>query len=180
MFDYLEEYAGKKEYRRDFTSRLAAAKQDIGKERFSDAVQKLRDQQENLISVQQEALELQEAMLKKTALAGAIQDVMDELHYDTNLEILDDNPAHGFRLTCQVGDEIIDFDHIDINTNGQVIVDLNHTESRTGACHESWKSITRAMREAGLPLTDVKKNGVSIISKGSGIRTDTEHGQRSR
>lgn len=69
------------------------------------------------------------------------------------------------RVTSMVGDEIIDFDKIDIDDDGNYIVNIDHKESRSGTCGSSWKNIVAKMRSAGVPMTDVKKSGVSILGE---------------
>ena len=86
-------------------------------------------------------------MLQKAELAAAMQTVMADLRYDITMEIIDDNPNDGFRMVCSIGDEIIDFEKIDIDSDGKIIVDVDHQEARGGTCVTSMREIVSKMRQ---------------------------------
>ena len=163
MCDYIEKYAGNDTYRKMIAEQLKDAERDIKEENFSSAMEKIKILEDTTKAAHETALELQESMLKKAKLAASMQNVMVDLHYDIKLEIINGNPNDGFRLTCSVGDEIIDFEQIDIDDDGKIIVNINHKEATSGNCQNSWKDITNAMRRNGVLITDVKKNGKSIL-----------------
>ena len=117
---------------------------------------------------------MQEIMLKKIELAGAIQDVMDELRYDTDLQIINDNPNDGFKITCNIGDEIIDFRHVDIDKDGKIVVDIDHTEGKGSNCSGAWKDISKRLNEVGIPLTEVRMaNGASVLHQGGTVSSSS-------
>ena len=124
-------------------------------------------------NARQEGLKLQESMLKKTELAGAIQDVMDEMRYDTDLQIINDNPNDGFKITCRVGDEVIDFQRVDIDGDGKIIIDIDHKEGKGGNCANSWQDISRRLNEIGVPVTDVRTAHGSVLHRTSTVATAT-------
>lgn len=165
LFAYLKTYTGDVEYDNNAREKLEAAKNLLEAEKFADCMKVLQDAQNIVLQARDTALKLQENMLQKTELAGAIQDVMCELKYDTVLEPIDGNPNNGYRVTSKVGDEVIDFDKIDIDDDGNYIVNIDHKESRSGTCGSSWQNIVARMRSQGVPMTDVKKNGISVLAR---------------
>ena len=179
MFDYMKIYGGK-----DFSTKFSQLRNDaqnlIRQENFLDAVKVIQTAVEFAESVRKDALQLQESMLKKTELAGAIQDVMADLRYDTDLEIINDNPNDGFKITCKAGDEIIDFTHIDIDDNGKVKIDIDHKEGG-GKCSNSWQNIAARFNEIGIPLVGVKtENGVDVLRKTAASQENSNVRQQSR
>lgn len=167
LYAYLKKYAGNDEYAAKASKLLAEAEKLIAKESFIDSMNSLREAKTIVLEARDKALKLQENMLQKTELAGLIMDAMVKMRYDTDLEILDGNPNNGYRVISRVGDEIIDFDKIDIDDNGEIILHVNHQESLSGTCGNSWQQIVPKMRAFGVPITDVKKNGVSLLSEPS-------------
>ncbi|MDY6349122.1 MAG: hypothetical protein SPL62_01290, partial [Selenomonas sp.] len=131
---------------------------------FQDGMVPLREALKLAEAARDAATDLQEAMLQKMELTCAIQDVMEDLQYSFHTRPIDDNPNNGYRIKCEVGDEIIDFDRIDIDEGGGIVVNIDHTEATGGSCHNSWKEIATKMREAGIPVTDVKlASGTSVL-----------------
>ena len=131
-------------------------------------------------SARKDALQLQESMLKKTELAGAIQDVMYELRYDTDLEIINDNPNDGFKITCKAGDEIIDFTNVNIDDDGKVKVEIDHKEG-SGKCAASWQSIAQRLNEVGIPLGGVTTaNGKNVLLTQTPTTTSIPSGEQMR
>lgn len=163
LFAYLKEYA-QKDLRPQYEKKLHEAKSHIEREEFIDAMTPLNEAAAFIQGVRDEAIALQDAMLKKTELAGTIQDVMEGLRYDINTEFIDDNPNNGYRITCTAGDEIIDFDCIDIDDDGKIIMKIDHTEAMGGTCGASWQEIAKKLQDAGIPVTNVTmENGRSIL-----------------
>lgn len=166
MFEYMKTYGGK-DLAGEYTSKRNSAESLIRQENFLDAMDVMRDAIDFAESARKDALQLQENMLKKTELAGAIQDVMEELRYDTNLEIINGNPNDGFKITCKAGDEIIDFTNVDIDDEGKVKVEIDHKEG-SGKCAASWSSIAEKLNEVGIPLGDVMTaDGRNVLKPGS-------------
>lgn len=165
MFDYMKTYGGK-DFSAEYSNFHDKAANLIRQENFLDAMETIQAAIEFVENVRQEALQLQESMLKKTELAGAIQDVMVELRYDTNLEIIDDNPNNGFKITCKAGDEIIDFNRVNIDDAGKVTIDIDHQESSGSQCGDAWKDIAQRLNDIGIPLVGVKtENGDNVLIK---------------
>lgn len=161
LFDYIEKYKStdyKDKFLHDFNiaKNLMRDEKFVNAKKYYDKVLIVADEAKNF------ALNLQENMIKKMELAKAIENVMYELNYDTETVVINDNPDDGFRVICKAGDEIIDFDNINF-IDGKPVVDINHKESAIGDCHKSWSSIIIKMRENGIPMMDVTKNGESVV-----------------
>lgn len=165
LFDFLKKFTGNTAYSNEVGEKLKKAKEYLDAESFDKCMKVLYGAKSIVLQARDEASKLEENMLQKTELAGAIYEVMMDLRYDTYLEPIDGNPNNGYRVTSMVGDEIIDFDKIDIDDDGNYIVNIDHKESRSGTCGSSWKNIVAKMRSAGVPMTDVKKSGVSILGE---------------
>ncbi len=123
----------------------------------------------------------QENLLKNIMLATDIRNVMIGLNYKAKTSFIDDNLANGIRVTCTIGDEIIDFEKIYIEDDGNVVMDIDHTESVTGTCGTRWEDLQKTFLENDILLQDVKKNGSSILArnKTSQIEQNNQQ-QRSR
>lgn len=158
LFDYLKTFGGK-DFGGEYKRKRDEAASLIRDEKFIESMQVISSTIDFVENTRQEGLKLQESMLKKTELAGAIQDVMSELSYDTALEIINDNPNDGFKITCRVGDETINFQNVNIDDNGKIIVDINHEEGTASNCANSWDDISQHLKEVGIPLTDVRMAG---------------------
>ncbi len=179
MFDYMKTYAGK-DVASKYSQLRDKASNLIRQENFLDSMKVMQTAIEFVENVRKDALQLQESMLKKTELAGAIQDVMSDLRYDTDLEIINDNPNDGFKITCRAGDETIDFTHIDIGDDGKVKIDIDHQEG-SGKCSDAWKDIARGLNEIGIPLSGVKTaSGYNVLGKTSADKTTSANVQQSR
>lgn len=166
LFEYIPYYKECDAEQR-YNDKCSKANRMMQAENFVKA-KKMYEEAGNIASEARDmALELQESMIKKTKLTEAICDVMqNDLHYDVDItDINGHDCSDGLRLVCKAGDEIIDFTRIDYDDQGNPIVDIDHTESYTGNCRTSWKDITKALRENGIPITDVRltATGASIL-----------------
>ena len=172
LFEYLKTYGGL-DLSGKFDKLRADAAALIRQEKFTDSMKITQSALEIAENARKEGLKLQESMLRKTELAGAIQDVMDEMRYDTDLQIINDNPNDGFKITCRVGDEVIDFQRVDIDADGKIIIDIDHKEGKGGNCANSWQDISRRLKEIGIPVTDVRTAHGSVLHRASTATTDT-------
>lgn len=180
LFDFLEKYAGSSQ-KAEYEKLVGDASAALGREDFQECMQ-LQARAERLLNeARSRGLGLEQSMGEKTSLAGTLQDIMDNLGYDTDLEIVDDNPDHGFRLTCKMGDEEIDFAPINIDDDGKVTININHKESISGTCGKSWKHISEALRANGVPVTDVRmQNGRSVLYQRAPGKAENAPGERAR
>ena len=163
LFAFLRAY-GKDGGREAFDGLMQRADKLIESESFVESMEPLAEALQHVQEARDAATDLQQAMLQKMELACAIQDVMEDLQYSFHTRPIDDNPNNGYRIKCEVGDEIIDFDRIDIDDDGGIVVNIDHTEGVGGSCRNSWKEIATHMREAGIPVTDVRlAGGASVL-----------------
>lgn len=177
LFAFLEHYGGQ--------SRKAAYEQllaDIGKalaaEDFAGCGPLLDEAMAIIAQSRAEALRLRESMLNKTYLAAELQRAMRSLGYDTKLGLFDGNPNSGYRLECRTGNEEIDFEHIDINGDGSIVMDIDHKAA--SGCGPTWTTIANRLRQNGIPVTDVRlANGDSVICQAAKAKT-REQGVRQR
>lgn len=180
LFDYLKQYSGQ-DLEPEYLRLMRKAEREIKKEEFTSATEVLSEVGKMVREARDAAAALQESMLKKTELAGAIQKVMYDMKYSVKTRIIDDNPNNGYRITCTVGDEIIDFDHVDIDDDGKVVMNIDHTESIGGTCKSSWSEIAQRMLDAGIPITNVTmSNGRSVLRQEQHRKSETQKmGQKS-
>ena len=177
LLDYLAAY-GNTDQRAKYDALRRDAQAKMAQEDFLGVSEMMKNAEVLLNELRDQGIKLQESMLKKVELTVAIQGVMEELHYDVRSELITDNPDDGFRLLCSVGDEIIDFEKISISDDGNVIIDVDHHESRTGTCGAEWKTIMQKMHAMGIPMTDVQKNGVSILYQQTPVKKQETRGER--
>ena len=181
LFPYIGQYE-KTDHEAKYEAAWKKAEAAMAEERFADAKKAYDTAGAVAAEGREYALSLQENMIKKLELAALIEDVMYDLHYTTETSVIDDNPNRGFRVVCTAGSEVINFTKIDYDEAGKPVVDVDHQESTSGDCHQSWPSISQRMRQRGLPLTDVKKNGRSLLALDGEKSTITKRpkGQRVR
>ena len=170
VFAYIKEYA-KEDLKKSYDKLMDEAYDLMDEEKFVEAATVMRGADTEIKAAIDKARELQERMLKSADLAYSIAEVMHDMHYDINAETIDGNPENGFRIICSYGDEVIDFDNVQVDEGGNVIVSLDHHEGGSGiTCEHTWDDIRKKMVEAGLPVTDVKKNGFSILRRSQNIQ----------
>lgn len=173
LFDYLKIFGGK-DLGGQFSRQLKEAANLIRQEKFLESMPIMTAAIDLAEAARQEVLTLQEAMLKKLELAGAIQNVMDDLRYNTDVEILNDNPNDGFKIKCDIGDEIINFDRVDIDADGNVVVNVDHKEGKGSNCAGAWSEIAKRLNDVGIPLTDVRMaNGISVLHARQAVNTSS-------
>lgn len=107
----------------------------------------------------------QESILKNIHLAKDLRDVMRSMNYKASAKIIDNDINNGFRVTCQVGDEIIDFDKVQVDDDGKVDLQINHLESRKNTCHKTWRELQKAFEEEGIMIKDIKWQGRSVLDR---------------
>lgn len=169
LFEYIPYYKECDAEQR-YNNKCSKAAQMMQVENFVEA-KKLYEEAGNIAAEARDmALEMQESMIKKKLLMDAIRDVMqNDLNYDIRISNVNGHDCYdGLRLVCKAGDECIDFTRIDYDEQGNPIVDIDHTEEYTGSCRSDWKKITKALRENGIPITDVR-----LAATGESVLTDS-------
>ena len=179
LFEYIRQY-GDKDFLTEYQKNMRDAKNALAHEDFTKSVTASKAAAEIVTDARDYAAQLQENMLKKTELAGAIQNVMADLKYNVDLSVLNDNPNDGYKITCSIGDAVIDFDRVDIDNDGKVIVEVDHKESMGGTCKDSWKDIAQRMLDAGIPIVDVKMSGGRSVLRAPKVGTEKINAPGSR
>lgn len=159
---FLEAFAGGI-YTKEIIVGLESVERAIKEENFEQANQLSQQAGVLLEKALGYATLKQENMLKNVHLAFDIRNVMRNMNYKTNATVIDNDFSKGFRITCSVGDEIIDFDKVIVDDEGAVTIDIDHTESVTGTCATKWGSIQSELQNKGIFIQDITKNGHSIL-----------------
>lgn len=177
--EFLTEYANK-EYIDDIISGINMSNQLLEKEDFVKSQEKSNEVRQLIEKAISYANIKQENLIKNVHLAEDIRNVMIKLNYKAKTSILGGNIGNGLKVTCTVGDETIDFDKILIDDNGEVVMDIDHTESVTGTCHLKWEELQKEFVNNGIMLQDVTKNGKSVIYRSKTQTTNTADKEQQR
>ena len=147
----------------------------IAQNKFDEAEVALNKLNDEIIKISNEADKMKEDMESGFYLALKIRDIMlDRAEFSkANIDLINGNPLKGFKVYTQNGDTI-NFDEVKID-DGKVVVNLDHIEGKAGTCGVRWENIKKIFNEEGIPLTDVTKNGYSVIYH-SGVKRK-ENGQ---
>ena len=163
-FAYYDNYMGSKTFDK-FEELMRKANALYEKEQFEECNTVALEAKELYEKTSNEADSLREKIEASTNLSFKIRDIMlsDAVNFrEAHLEIIDGNPMNGFRLECQNGDTI-NFEEIKFDDNGELVVSLDHIENTNGTCGVRWGQMQKAFNEQGIPLTDVVKDGSSVI-----------------
>jgi uncharacterized phage infection (PIP) family protein YhgE len=123
--------------------------------KISDEADKIK---ENIESGLHLSLKIRDIMLNKAGFSQA------------RIELIDGNPINGFKIYTKNGD-IINFDEIKVD-NGKPIINLDHIERAAGGCGTKWQELKDIFNKEGIPITDVTKNGYSVIFGGMKTQID--------
>lgn len=179
LFQFLKKYV-ETDFETKYNAGMNKIEKLLAEEKFVEAKQVLSEAQNTVIEANSFAANLSERIKAKSGLALELYNIMSDMGYDVGDEIIDGNPDKGFRITCQAGDEIIDFNNVNIDEDGRVIVDIDHTEAVGGTCKNTWPKIVKNLREAGIPVTDITKNGNSILYAQQVQGANTNQQQRAK
>ncbi len=162
VFDYEGKYS-ETSGKSSFDSKIKLAKQLLQEEKFSESKKIISESEKIYGDSYKNFMALEEKTLKLLSLTSSMRDVMNKNHFNTNIELRDGvNMANGFKMTCKNGDTII-FDNISYDEEKGFIIELDHQEGTSNTCHVRWKDIQKDMNSVGVPMTDVKKNGNSVL-----------------
>ena len=177
--EYFDHYKNQNS-NKEIKQALERAKELLDNEEFVKAEQELNTINSRLNQISAEAYKLKEDIESSYELADKIRNLMvDEIDFrKAVLELIDDNPANGFKLICKNGDTII-FDEIKVD-DGEVKVELDHIEGVGGSCRVRWKDMKKVLNQNGIPLTDVKKDGKSVVYNKQFIDRRADKMERSR
>jgi hypothetical protein len=162
LFQYEEKF-GQHQTRPDY-ERLGKQAIELFESENFDALEEVLQQMDNLINESTDRCQqLNEYQLKQTFMTQDIVIALDNLGYpQIDVDYIDDDFRNGFTIRAAVGDEILLFERLTVDENGPV-VQINHIESVSGTCGPSMEKVMRAMQEQGIFVTDVTKNGQSVI-----------------
>lgn len=163
-FEYYDNYK-KANTLNDFNSLIEKAQKYIGTDDFDKCNDTLQEAKIIYEKISNEADSLRENIEASANLAMKIRNIMlgDEIDFrKAHLEIIDDNPINGFRLKCENSDTI-NFEEIKFNNNKDLVINLDHIENTNGTCGIRWSKMQKVFNDSNIPLTDVKKNGHSVI-----------------
>lgn len=164
LFTFLNIYV-KGQFVNEIEEGINNAQDLINKENFEGANDISKSTMELIEKAVNYATVKQENILKNAYIALDIRNVMRNMNYKTNASIIDNDITNGFRITCEVGDELIDFDKVFVDDDGKPTIDIDHTESVSGTCANKWPAIQQGLADAGIFVKDITKNGVSVIDK---------------
>lgn len=164
IFDYEEKYS-KNSTRNEFNEKILNAENFLKQEKFDKANNEIKEAEKIFNKVYNDVLSIEEKTLKILSVTKSLQEVMAKHHFNTHLELIDgSNVANGFKMNCKNGDTII-FDNISIDENNEIKIEFDHQENTSGTCHVRWDNFRKDMIEQGIPMTDVKKDGKSVLFK---------------
>lgn len=176
MFDFLAMYKDDS-YEKEYTILMQQAKQCLDAEQFDECCQQLEQAEQLLRTARDYANVLQSKLIGSFQLALDTRDIMHATGFKVKTTFANGkNAVDGFVIKCTLGDESIDFTKVDVSEDGSVTMEIDHKEG-AGSCSSSWKALQGAFNEAGIPITDVKKNGHSVIYPGV-QKEDPEKGKQ--
>lgn len=146
--------------------------QEIQKENFERAFELLKNSRELLESSIQKAMKQYEKLLKEQDIVAKIVGAAYELGYDVSVNCIDEDIRNGYTIEAIAGDEIINFDKILVDENGNTVIDLDHQESVKGTCGDTMKNFMKAMQKEGIFITDITKDGRSAIYKDRQVKSE--------
>lgn len=144
---------------------MTKAENALKKENFEKSNELVESANKFYEELSKETDSIREHIESSANIAFKIRKIMlsDEINFrKAHLELIDGNPINGFKLACQNGDTI-NFEEIKFDETGNLVINLDHIENTGGTCGVRWGKMQKVFNENGIPLTDVKKNGNSVI-----------------
>lgn len=137
--------------------------EEIKRENFDEAFITLENAREIIENASHKATLQYEKLLKEQDIMGKIANAAYELGYDVSVKYLNEDIRDGYIVEAIAGDEIINFDRISVDENGNTVIDLDHHESKS-TCGNSMKTFMKALQNEGIFITDIKgEDGRSVI-----------------
>ena len=168
--DYYSRY-NKSDDNKKFNELIDSATIELKKEEFEKCNNYLKSAEELYNEISNKADKLREKLESEAKLTLKMRKIMQELGFNkTELNFIDGDVMKGFYLNCKNGD-IVNFEEIRIDDDGGLIINLDHIERTSRSCGVRWESMKKSFNENGIPLTDVRKNGHSVIYKNGSEKT---------
>lgn len=159
IFTFQERYC-KKNIKNEYLREIAEIKNLIEREKFEESFEKI----EKIRGVVEESSintsKTYERLLKEQSMVEKIVGATFELGYDVDVK---GDSVEGYRVEATLGDEVINFDKISIDEEGKPVIDLDHEEGVSGTCGNTMEKLMRALQNEGIFITDITKNGRSVI-----------------
>ena len=138
---------------------------DIESENFDGALEALEKGRNLLNRVEKVVTDKYNNKLSEFNYVSKIVDTMYDMQYDVDVNFIDGDIANGVTIEATAGDEVITFDRIQVDDNGNPVIELDHEEDVKGTCGRSIEKVVNSMRENGIFITDMKKGSNSVIYK---------------
>lgn len=164
IFTFQDRYC-KESLENEYKTSLEFINESIKSENFQEAFNLIKNIREKVVEASKNCTNTYERLLKEQDMAAKIISATYELGYDLNVKYLDDDIRNGFSIEAILGDEIINFDRVCIDEDGQPIIDIDHEEGVSGTCGNTMKNLMKSLQNEGIFITDITKNGRSVIYK---------------
>jgi HAMP domain-containing protein len=163
--EYLDRYLQKGALSH-FQRQLKEMEELLRQERFQEVESRGAQLEQWLEERREEGEKLRHRLESQAEMALQFRDLLLERggFRVAHLEIKDGNPINGFTLLCTNGDQL-QFDRIGIDENGQIQVELDHQVRGQTGCGVKWRELMKALQQAGIPVVDVTKDGVSVVGR---------------
>lgn len=164
LFDFQEKYS-KNNIRENYYDMLRQIDQMIKNENFDEATKIIKNT-DTLVKVEVDnAGKTYERMLQESEMCRKIIKATVAMGYDVDAGYIGGDIRNGYTVEAKLGDEIIDFDRILIDNDGNPVIDLDHEEGTSGTCGNTMKKLQNSLLDEGIFITDITKNGTSVIYK---------------
>ena len=166
LITYLKEFV-KGEYVEKIESKMKRLELALNNEEF-DYILANEKEIDNLVdeAITYSKLKFDQQM-KTIDVTFGIRKVMRNLGYQVEARKINGDINNGFRVVAKVGDETIDFDEVNVDEEGKIKIDIDHTESRKGNCGTTWKNLKDKFEEEGIMIQDITKNNRSVLYNSS-------------
>ncbi len=154
---------------------IKQVQEEIKNENFDKSFGTLEKLRETLEDASHKATLQYEKLLKEQDIMGKIAAAAYELGYDVSVKCLNEDIRDGYTVEAIAGDEIVNFDRISVDENGNTIINLDHHESKS-TCGNSMKNFIKALRDQGIFITDIKgEDGRSVIYSERTVTKETNN-----
>ena len=166
LITYLKEFV-KGEYVEKIESKMKRLESALNSEEF-DYILANEKEIDNLVdeAITYSKLKFDQQM-KTIDVTFGIRKVMRNLGYQVEARKINGDINNGFRVVAKVGDETIDFDEVNVDEEGKIKIDIDHTENRKGNCGTTWKNLKDKFEEEGIMIQDITKNNRSVLYNSS-------------
>lgn len=167
----------------NFASLMTQCQEQIKAEDFNGFDSTYQKAIEQFEQMQNDCRIKDEEMQKNFKLAKNIFDVFKKMNCDIDTEYIagEDNPKDGIKITGKYMDELIELTTANANQDGNINVEINHIlENGSDAvnCENFLNPFAEELRNTGIPLIDIHKNGQSVITQKNSSGKKVEQQQK--